>query len=142
MSSEAYDIVIIGGGTSGLVLANRLSENPNLQVIVLETGEYRSADPSTLTPDAWSLLSSSPANWTFHTAPQKELVRQITIPQGKALGGSSAINSFLFTPTSKATVEGWKSLGNEGCDYATYEEAMKKSFTLHKPSGVMRVSCP
>ncbi|KAI0593478.1 GMC oxidoreductase [Biscogniauxia sp. FL1348] len=136
MSSETYDIVIVGGGTSGLVLANRLSENPDLQVIVLETGEDRGADPNTLTPGAWPLLSNSPADWTFHTTPQKDLARQITIPQGKALGGSSAINSFLFTPTSKATVEGWGKLGNEGWDYTTYEEAMKKSFTLHKPSGV------
>ncbi|KAI1206004.1 GMC oxidoreductase [Annulohypoxylon truncatum] len=142
MSSETYDIVIIGGGTSGLVLANRLSEDPDLQVIVLETGEDRSADPNTLTPGAWPLLSNSPADWTFHTAPQKDLARQITIPQGKALGGSSAINSFLFTPTSKATVEAWKSLGNEGWDYASYEEAMKKSFTLHKHSGATEGSGP
>ncbi|KAH9987072.1 glucose-methanol-choline oxidoreductase, partial [Xylariaceae sp. FL0662B] len=142
MSSETYDIVIIGGGTSGLVLANRLSEDPNLQVIVLESGEDRSADPNTLTPGAWPLLPNSPADWTFHTAPQKDLERQITVPQGKALGGSSAINSFLFTPTSKATVEGWKNLGNEGWGYTSYEEALKKSFTLHKPSGVTEGTGP
>jgi choline dehydrogenase-like flavoprotein len=136
MSSETYDIVIIGGGTSGLVLANRLSEDPNLQVLVLESGEDRSTDPNTLTPGAWPLLSNSPADWTFHTVPQKDLERQITIPQGKALGGSSAINSFLFTSTSKATVEGWKNLGNEGWEYAAYDKALKKSFTLHKPLGV------
>ncbi|KAI1843115.1 hypothetical protein JX266_010642 [Neoarthrinium moseri] len=136
MSSETYDVVIIGGGTSGLVLANRLSEDPNLQVIVLESGQDRSADPNTLTPGAWPLLSNSPADWTFQTVPEKDLKRQITIPQGKALGGSSAINSFLFTSTSKANVEGWRNLGNEGWDYATYEEALKKSFTLHKSQGV------
>ncbi|KUJ07704.1 GMC oxidoreductase [Mollisia scopiformis] len=142
MSSEIYDIVIIGGGTSGLVLANRLSEDPNLQIIVLESGEDRSADPNTLTPGAWPLLSNSPDNWTFQTVPQKDLVRQITVPQGKALGGSSAINSFLFTSTSKATVEGWKNLGNEGWDYTAYEKALKKSFTLHKPLGVTEGSGP
>ncbi|KAI1279368.1 GMC oxidoreductase [Xylaria sp. FL0933] len=136
MSPETYDIVIVGGGTSGLVLANRLSEDPKLQVIVLESGEDRTADATTLTPGAWPLLSNSPADWTFHTTPQKELTRRVTIPQGKALGGSSAINSFLFTSTSKATVEAWKDLGNEGWDYATYQEALKRSFTLHKPLGV------
>ncbi|KAI0887876.1 GMC oxidoreductase [Annulohypoxylon maeteangense] len=142
MSSETYDVVIVGGGTSGLVLANRLSENPKLQVIVLETGEDRSKDPNTLTPGAWPMLSNSSADWTFHTAPQKDLTRQITIPQGKALGGSSAINSFLFTPTSRATVKAWNNLGNEGWDYAAFEAAMKKSFTLHKPSNVTEGNGP
>ncbi|KAI0966491.1 hypothetical protein F4678DRAFT_484281 [Xylaria arbuscula] len=136
MAAFIYDVIIVGGGTSGLVLANRLTEDPNLQVIVFESGEDRTADPTTLTPGSWPLLSNSPADWTFRTTPQKELRRQITIPQGKALGGSSAINSFLFTSTSKANVEAWKHLGNEGWDYAAYEEALKKSFTLHKQSGV------
>jgi choline dehydrogenase-like flavoprotein len=135
MLPETYDFIIIGGGTSGLVLANRLSEDPNLQILVLESGEDRSADPNTLTPGAWPLLSNSPDNWTFSTLPQKELKKQITIPQGKALGGSSSINSFLFTSTSKATLDAWKNLGNEGWDYTTYEKALEKSFTLHKPSG-------
>ena len=135
MSSETYDFVIIGGGTSGLVLANRLSEDPNLHIIVLESGEDRSADPNTLTPGAWPLLSNSPADWTFQTVPQNDLGKKITVPQGKALGGSSAINSFLFTSTSKATVEGWKNFGNEDWEYTTYEKALRKSFTLHKTSG-------
>lgn len=68
---QTYDIIIIGGGTSGLVLANRLSEDPNLQIVVLESGEDHSADPNTLTPGAWPLLSHSSDNWTFQTVPQK-----------------------------------------------------------------------
>ncbi|KAF7930901.1 hypothetical protein EAE99_004151 [Botrytis elliptica] len=142
MSTETYDIIIIGGGTSGLVLANRLSENRNLQIVVLESGEDRSADQNTLTPGAWPLLSHSPEDWTFQTVPQKEVPRDIIVPQGKALGGSSAINSFLFTSTSKATIEEWKNLGNEGWDYAAYEKALKKSYTLHKSSGVTEGNGP
>ncbi|KAI9667974.1 MAG: hypothetical protein M1821_000794 [Bathelium mastoideum] len=142
MSSEAYDIVIIGGGTSGLVLANRLSEDPHLQVVVLESGQDRTADPNTLTPGAWPLLTNSANDWTFKTATNSGIKRQITIPQGKALGGSSAINSFLFTSTSKATVEGWKNLGNDGWDYPAYEDALKKSYTLHNTSGGTEGSGP
>lgn len=142
MSSETYDFVIVGGGTSGLVLANRLSEDPNTQVLVLESGEDRSADPNTLTPGAWPLLSRADTDWTFQTVAQENIEKRITIPQGKALGGSSAINSFLFTPTSKASVEGWKNLGNEGWDYSAYEKALKRSYTLHKDSGETEGSGP
>lgn len=137
MTPGAFDVVIIGGGTSGLVLATRLTEDPSLQVVVLESGEDRGADPNTLTPGAWPLLSNTPADWTFHSVPQPDLTRKIAVPQGKALGGSSAINSFLFTSTSKATVDAWRTLGNEGWDYAAFEKALKKSFTLHKAGDVM-----
>ncbi|KAI0022815.1 GMC oxidoreductase [Xylariomycetidae sp. FL0641] len=136
MSSETYDFVIVGGGTAGLVLASRLSEDPDLQVLVVESGQDRSADPTTLTPGAWPLLTNSPNDWMFSAVAQEGLDRQIKIPQGKALGGSSAINSFLFTSTSKASVEAWKDLGNEGWDYAAFDKALRKSFTLHGPAGV------
>lgn len=142
MSSQTFDLIIIGGGTAGLVLANRLTEDPTLQVVVLESGEDRGADPNTLTPGAWPMLPNSPADWTFRTNPQENLGRKITVPQGKALGGSSAINSFLFTFTSKANVEAWRKLGNEGWDYDALEKALKKSFTLHKPSGITEGNGP
>ncbi|KAH9894526.1 GMC oxidoreductase-domain-containing protein [Xylariomycetidae sp. FL2044] len=134
MSSDTYDIAIVGGGTSGLVLASRLSEDPNLRVVVLETGSDRSTDQNTLVPGAWPLLTNSPNDWSFPTAPQEHIKRSITIPQGKCLGGSSAINSFIFALPSRATVEGWHKLGNEGWDYASYEKALTKSFTLHHKS--------
>ncbi|KAI0159270.1 hypothetical protein BJ166DRAFT_615016 [Pestalotiopsis sp. NC0098] len=136
MSKDSYDVIIVGGGTAGLVLANRLSEDQNLQVLVLESGNDRKGDPNTLTPGAWPLLTNSPSEWTFPTEPQRELSRKTTVPQGKSLGGSSAINSFLFTSTSRANVDGWEKLGNEGWDYEAYEKALKKSFTLHNPQGV------
>lgn len=135
MASETYDIVIIGGGTAGLVLANRLSENLNLKIVVLESGQDRTADPSTLTPGAWPLLANSSTAWNFQTTPQDAAGGKVlTVPQGHALGGSSAISSFLFVPTSKNNIEAWEKLGNEGWSYETFDKALKKAFTLHKTS--------
>lgn len=70
MASESYDIVIIGGGTAGLVVATRLSEDPNLQVAVIETGADRINEPQVLTPGMWPLLANTPLDWAFRTTPQ------------------------------------------------------------------------
>lgn len=67
---ESYDIIIVGGGTAGLVLAARLSENADLQVVVIEAGEDQTANPQALTPGMWPLLTNSAADWAFRTAPQ------------------------------------------------------------------------
>jgi choline dehydrogenase-like flavoprotein len=136
MASNTYDVVIIGGGTAGLVLANRLSENKSLHVLVIESGQDRTADPSTLTPGAWPLLANSSASWAFKTTQQDQIGRKtITVPQGRAVGGSSAINSFLFVPTSKLDLDTWEKLGNKGWSYEAFDSALRKAFTLHKVSG-------
>lgn len=75
MPAETYDVVIIGGGKAGLVLANRLSENPELHVVVLETGQNHAGDKSILTPCPWSLqiLSNAEPSWDFDTVQQEGL---------------------------------------------------------------------
>lgn len=136
MAQDTYDIVIIGGGTAGLVLANRLSENASLQVLVIENGQDRTSDPSTLTPGAWPLLANPSTSWAFQTTPQDGTGRKVfKVPQGRALGGSSAINSFLFVPTSKEHIEAWQGLGNKGWSYDAFDKALRKAFTLHTTSG-------
>ena len=65
MSSDAYDIVIIGGGTAGLIVAARLSEDPGLQVAVLESGEDDSSNPNLQTPGLHASLRNGPLDWGF-----------------------------------------------------------------------------
>ncbi len=70
MTSNVYDIVIVGGGTAGCVLANRLSEKQELQVLVIEAGDDLTADPRANHLLMGPILLASDANWGFATAPQ------------------------------------------------------------------------
>ena len=70
MAPEEFDFIVIGGGTAGLVLASRLSEDPDLQVLVLEAGADISKDPRVNIPALWSTLHKSSSVWDFDTVPQ------------------------------------------------------------------------
>lgn len=65
-----YDFIVIGGGTSGLVVATRLAEDPNVQVLVLEAGQDNRKDPRVSTPGFWTTLVGSELDWQFKSTPQ------------------------------------------------------------------------
>jgi len=114
-----FDVVIVGGGSAGCVLAGRLSEDPALHVALLEAGP---ADSSVLIhcPGGLALLArNGQANWRFQTEPQPGLnCRRGYQPRGKVLGGSSSINAMVYARGQPSDYAHWAAQGNPGWDWA------------------------
>lgn len=117
--TSTFDYIVVGGGSSGCVVASRLSENPEISVALLEAGGAGD-DWIIRTPAALFLMvGSSIHNWSFHTVPQRGLDGRMGYqPRGKALGGSSAINAMCYIRGNRLDYDGWAALGNVGWSYA------------------------
>lgn len=111
---NAFDYVVVGAGSAGCVLANRLSADGHT-VCLLEAGP-RDTSPFILMPGGIiQMLRSQDCNWHFRTAPQTRLAgRSLLWPRGKTLGGSSAINAMCYIRGHAADYDHWAALGNEG----------------------------
>ncbi|KAJ0117704.1 hypothetical protein J7T55_001903 [Diaporthe amygdali] len=128
--SSSYDFVIIGGGTAGLVVATRLSEVSHFRVLVLEAGKDISGDLRVKAPALYTTLLGTEADWGFQTEPQAGLGgRCASVNQGRALGGSSAINAQVFVPPAKDLIDAWGLLGNEGWNWDTFQKYIRKSYS-------------
>ncbi|RAK90887.1 oxidoreductase [Aspergillus costaricaensis CBS 115574] len=130
MATTAYDFVVIGGGTAGLVTASRLSEDSNSSVLVLEAGADLTADPRVNIPIFYAALLGSDADWKFQSAPQPGLNgRVIGLNQGKTLGGSSSLNAHVFVPPFEGAVDSWEELGNPGWNWAILKDYLTKAYS-------------
>ncbi|KAH8425962.1 GMC family oxidoreductase [Aspergillus melleus] len=134
--SRPADYIIVGGGTAALVVACRLSENPNTRIIVLERGKDESKDARVKDPLAYESLTGSEMDWNLRMAPQAGLNnRKFHQSAGKAVGGSSMINGCIFLPPAAAGLDAWSSLGNPGWNWETLAPYFHKAYTLHSRSG-------
>ncbi|KAH7146730.1 hypothetical protein B0J13DRAFT_442332 [Dactylonectria estremocensis] len=140
--AKAHDFVIVGGGTAGLVLAARLSEDPTVSVLVLEAGENRLGDPKIDIPALMTQVYEDPAyDWSFKSTQQHALNdRVVAQPRGKLLGGSSGISFMMAAYPSARDIDNWEKLGNPGWNWASLLPYYRKSEAFNQPSAETKAS--
>ena len=112
-----YDYIVIGAGSAGAVVANRLSADPRNKVLLLEAG--RADNPWTMLPVGSARLITNPAaNWLYASEPEANTKgRRIPVPRGRLLGGSSSINGMAYVSGQAQDFDTWAQMGNTGWSY-------------------------
>ena len=135
--TDSVDYVVIGAGTAGCVVANRLSADPHTRVALLELGGM-DTNPAIYDRSIDAMYSlwdpNGEENWGYTTVPQPGLNgRSIDIARGKVLGGSSAVNAMIQVRGNRRDFDGWAELGNQGWSYEEVLPYFNKSETYHGP---------
>jgi choline dehydrogenase-like flavoprotein len=122
VKAEAFDYIIAGAGSAGCVLANRLSADPGLRVLLLEAGPP-DRNPYIHLPAGFAKLTGSAANWGYSTVPQQHVgSREMWYPQGRVLGGSSSINAQVYTRGHAKDYDEWAAA--DGCTGWSYKDVL------------------
>jgi choline dehydrogenase-like flavoprotein len=122
MSTRSFDYIVVGGGSAGCVLARRLSDDPDVRVLLLEAGG-RDWHPYIHMPAGFAKLTGKMANWGWSTVPQKHLGdRSYWYPQGRILGGGSSINAQVYTRGNAKDYDEWAT--EEGCAGWSYVDVL------------------
>lgn len=123
-----YDYIIIGAGSAGCVMANRLSANPNTKVLLLEAGPTDKHWSVMMPFGVVALMRSKVRNWGYHTVPQQHMGgREMFWPRGKTLGGSSSINAMIYTRGHRDDYNDWAALGLADWSYDRVLPYFKKA---------------
>ena len=147
-ADQQFDFIIVGAGSAGCVLANRLSADPNNRVLLLEAGNPDS-NPWIHVPVGYFKTMHNPKfDWCYLTDPDPGIAgRRLQWPRGKVLGGSSSINGLLYVRGQREDYDRWAQLGNQGWDYDSVLPYFKKSEdqargedNFHGADGPLKVS--
>ncbi|EFX05262.1 glucose-methanol-choline oxidoreductase [Grosmannia clavigera kw1407] len=141
--AATFDYIIAGGGTAGVVVAARLSEDPSIKVLLIEAGADHSKDPLVLTPGLVAgVYGKKEYDWNFSSVPQPTLHgRAINQARGRMLGGCSGINFMMAVYPSRAILDAWGALGNKGWSFDELEPYFRKFATTEPPSALTTSTC-
>ena len=125
---ESFDYVIVGAGSAGCAVAGRLSEDPSVSVLLLEAGG-KDRSPNIKIPAAFAKQFRTKLDWDHSTGPEPHLDgRELYVPRGKSLGGSSSMNAMMYVRGRPLDYDGWREAGCDGWgwqDVLPYYERME-----------------
>jgi choline dehydrogenase len=143
-----FDYIVVGAGSAGCVLANRLTESGRHRVLLIEAGGHDRHIWIHIPLGYGKLFDNAKVNWLYKTEPEPELNnRQIIQPRGKVLGGSSSINGLLYVRGQHEDYDHWRQLGNTGWGFADVlpyfrraEDQSRGADDFHGTGGPLAVS--
>src|SRR5436309_1463543 len=146
--AETFDYIVLGAGSAGCVLPDRLTESGRHRVLLLEAGGHDRHIWIHIPLGYGKLFDNAKVNWLYKTEPEAELNnRQIIQPRGKVLGGSSSINGLLYIRGQPADFDHWRQLGNSGWSFEDVlpyfrrtEDQARGADALHGVGGPLAVS--
>lgn len=134
-AAASYDYIVVGGGTGGLVVANRLSENSAVSVLIVERGDSVLDNTQVSDPNAYEAAFGSSIDYAYQSTAQEYAGGRVqTLRAGKALGGTSTINGMAYTRAQDVQIDAWNNMGNSGWTWKNLLPYYLKSESFQVPT--------